>query len=213
MIRMPAILLPLLPLLFLICCSVDVESRADIVDQEQLVGSTSFASDGGFFNVQSFQQAANNITGASVSVLNVPTGTPITIRLYGTSADTSNPNLALAQGTVVTSSTSATTPQFESVVFTGGPVSVTPGQTLFLAFEKATGPGGTVQGAQGIGGFQGSLSNPYPDGQLFSEGTAFANFDYAFQTFAVDPASVPEPSSLSLFGVWFAILMVTHRRR
>lgn len=206
----------LVSLMSILCvCSSAIELRADIVDQQQLDAATTLsAADGGFYNVQSFQQTNNNITGASVAVRNVPVGTPITIRLYDMFADTSNPVLALAQGTVTTT-TSSLTPQFETVSFAGGPISVTSGQTMYLVFEKATGAGNTVQGAQGSGGFQGTTTNLYPNGQLFAEGNgsgALANFDYAFETFAVDPNEVPEPSSVVIVGLGLA-LVATRRRR
>ena len=127
-------------------------------------------------------------------------------------ADTSNPALATAQGSVVTTS-SSTVPQFESVSFAGGPVSVVPGQTLFLSFEKATGPGSTVQGQAGLGGFSGTLTDTYANGQVFSSGNSFSGFDFAFQTFAADPNAVPEPSSMVIFGLGLAIVTTVRRRR
>lgn len=195
----------LLILTFVVASSAS-NSFADIVDQQQLnAPQTLGAFDGQFHNIQSFQQSYNHITGASVAIRNVPIGTTITIRLYDFFGDISDPTKAIGIGSVVTTSTSSTQSQFEQVSFIGGagqpisPIPVSSSQTLYLAFSKSTG--------NNLGGFQGSLSNPYGNGQVYSNGNSFPNFDFGFQTFAV-----PEPSSGSIVAVGLVFAALRRRR-
>lgn len=173
--------------------------RADmVVDQSQLDGSILLQYMDFPNLIQSFQQDADNITGASVLIHpGIGSGTAdVTIGLYD-----DLPNMGgnlLAEGTVGDVSAG----EFAMVDF-GGPVSVNPGETLFLLFS----------GTNSTLGFSGAQTettppyDPYPEGIAYGTNSSnvflsFPSLDYAFETFAegtIQP--VPEPSTLALLGI------------
>ena len=185
-----------------------------VTDQSQLTGTNELGTSNlGFDNVQSFQQTNNNITGASVGITGVPTNAFITIRLFDTFGDVSDPSRSIASGTAASPGSG-----FVSVEFDSGPIFITPGDTYFLTFEKSLSDTGfPVVNPNVPGAFLGSTANPYADGRLFSRQTdfndsTFQNFDFAFQTFADSTAvAVPEPSTAMFLSI--GLLGATFRRR
>lgn len=168
---------------------VALPARADVVDQSQLSDTIFMAGFGQTDLAQSFQQAAANISGASVKLrAGIGTGTgDITIALYD-----KLPNQAgvlLASGTAVGVSAG----QFATVSWS--PVVDIPNTTYYLVFTS-------TNSTLGLGG---DINNPYPRGQVFANAGfgSFPNFDYTFQTFA-STAAVPEPSVLTLMGLGLA---------
>lgn len=165
---------------------------ATFVDQNQSDASTYIAAFSQTNLAQSFQQASNNIAGASIFLQpRVGSIGDITISLWDA--------LPNAGGKKLTSGTALGQQSGSWADIFWKPVSVTPNTNLFLVFES-TSP------ALGIAG---SVSNPYSRGQTYANPgyQSFSQFDYAFRTFADDSfkaASVPEPAStlgLLAFGV------------
>ena len=195
--------LPVAVAMFFAICHLGA-GAAIVVDQQQLDAFAAHGPDNGSFqNVQSFVPSVNNIVGASVAIQNVTVGSTITIRIFDMFGDVSNPTLAIASGSVVTTSNAGTISQFETVDF-GSTLAITPSQTYYLSFEKSIGSGGAFMGADG---------DSYVPGQLFSGGTGF-DLDFAFQTFTDNSVSaVPEPSSILVLGFVGACAVTRRRRR
>jgi hypothetical protein len=167
-----------------------------VVDQSQLSGpypmSTfplSSFTEPYYYIAQSFQQSANNITGASVLTGYVSGyndgSADVTISLFDTLPDAGG-NL-LASGTVV----SVQAGNWAEVSWPE--VAVTPNTTYYLVFSDANETGDAF-------GLAGDIGNPYPRGQVYVN-DAFddsnSDYDYAFKTFS----TVPEPSTIILLGI------------
>jgi hypothetical protein len=167
-------------------------ATADVIDQNQPLAESGMSSlDDSNVSAQSFQQAANNISGAGVFIDLGNGGHTdlITIALWTTLPD--------GNGVMLTSASAVATEGSWVDVF-WNPVSVTPGTTYFLDFS-----GDSVLVASG------SVNDPYANGQVYAGPSylSFPTFDFAFRTYSSD---VPAPSVLGVLGV---LGLTTGRRR
>jgi MYXO-CTERM domain-containing protein len=163
---------------------------AGVIDQNQTDGSVYMAAFSQLDLAQSFQQSANNITGAGI-LLQAGVGSVdnVVISLW-----TTLPNgggSMLAQGF-------ASGMEGEWVDVFWGEVAIDSGTTYYLDFSGNS----TL-------GIAGSVNNPYAGGEVYANPgyVQFADFDYAFRTYA----AVPTPGALGLLG--FAGIAATRRRR
>ena len=187
-------------------------SGAIVVDQEQLQGPSELSVLNNQVAVQSFQQSAGNITGASVIVGPTPIGS-VTIELYDDLDDVGNVAERLAVGTLTADPAVGFASSFVAVDF-GGAVFITPSSTLFLRFSKTSLPE-----SSNVGSFQGIINSvdQYTLGEAFINGMpaiSNSNADFAFQTFTdtTAVAAVPEPSS-GIFMVASGMFVACRRRR
>jgi len=178
-------------LALLVTAGVAQVAVADFIDQNQTDGSVYMAAFSQTDLAQSFQQSANNISGAGILLqADVGTTDTVTISLWTTLPNGGGTMLASA-------SASGTAGEWVDVFW--DTVSISAGTTYFLDFSGNS----TL-------GIAGSLSNPYAGGQVFANAGygPFPDFDYAFRTYYKD---VPAPSALALLGL--GGLVATRRRR
>lgn len=168
----------------------------NVTDQESSERNNLIATFGQSGLAQSFKQMAENVSGAGIYLLlaSPEESANVTIELW--SKLPNQGGSLLAGGSAL-----GLGPGWVDVFWT--PVTVTPGDTYFLVFS---GPSAL--------GLAGSTLNPYPNGQTFATSgyAGFANFDYAFRTFA---AAVPEPSTWAsmMGGLGLLALLAAARRR
>jgi hypothetical protein len=175
----------------LLAAALTPSLRADVVDQQQLVDAARVASGAGI--AQAFVPSGNNVSGASVETDKHVAGSGnVTISLWDALPNQSGANML---ATVMVPNV----PQGQWVNVSWSPVTVTPGNTYFLAFSST----------YAFEGFAGSSGNTYPSLAYANNYTALPNNDFAFKTLT----QVPEPGTLALFGLGGLALWSLARRR
>lgn len=163
---------------------------ADVIDQNQPDGSVYMAAFSQTDLAQSFQtQSAPNITGAGILLQSgIGSVDTVIIELWTTLPNGGGQMLA-------SGSAQGTAGEWVDVFWNG--VNIAPNTTYYLHF--------TGNSTLGIAG---SVSNPYPFGQVYANAgfQSFPDFDYAFRTW-----TIPTPGALSVLGI--AGLAATRRRR
>lgn len=188
---------------FLLINMVGIASATTIIDQSQWQISAYYMSN---FNqgdlAQSFQQTSDNIVGAGIYL------TPYH-SYYGFAAETDTITIqlkdALVDGNILASGSSLGTLGDWVDVF-WDEVSISADTTYYLIFSSASNNSGIA----------GTTFDSYQDGQLYA-GTGFGSFpdyDYTFRTYADDGSNtVPEPTTMLLFGVGLLGLAGVNRRK
>jgi hypothetical protein len=176
-------------------------NAAQILDQNQAASNTNMAGFNQGDLAQSFQQTANNISGAGVTLYNF-TGQSdqITISLWDALPNQSGA-VQLATATAV-----ATSSLFD--VYWSTPVATTLGNTYFLEFSS---------GSSSLS-ISGDTGNPYSFGQVYANSgfESFSSFDYTFRTFSDDTfgvSAVPEPAEWALLLAGLGVVNLVAKRR
>ena len=172
---------------------------ANVIDQN---ASTNNAYMAGFQQTglaQSFQQTANNVSGAGIFLQGgVGSTDTVTISLW-----TALPNV-LGATQLATASGTGTAGSWFDVFWS--PVSVATATTYYLVFTGNTSLG-----------ISGDTNNGYAFGDTFANSgfSSFPGFDYTFRTYADDQFSavVPEPASWAMLIAGFGLVGAVARRR
>ncbi len=163
--------------------SVGGATAAPVLDQSQPSAMTYMAAFAQTDLAQSFQQAHSNVAGAGILLqAGVGSSDLVTIALWDALPNDGGTLLASGSGT-------GTAGSWFDVFWS--PVTVTPGDTLFLVFTSG----------QNTLGIAGDVYNPYPDGMTYANSGygAFDAFDYTFRTYYEDAvAAIPAPAALLL---------------
>jgi hypothetical protein len=152
-----------------------LSASADLIDQDQPDGSVYMAGFSQGDLAQSFQQTNSNISGAGILLQDaIGTSDNVTISLWDA--------LPNAGGNMlISASATGTAGQWVDVYW--GYYAISPATTYYLVFD------GNVSL-----GIAGSLSNPYPFGNVFANPgfDAWPDFDYAFRTYYLDDTATGE---------------------
>jgi hypothetical protein len=168
---------------------------ADTIDQDASTNNAFMASFSQHDLAQSFQQAADNVSGAGVFLQAGQGNTgAVTISLYDKLP--TNGGALLAQG-----SGTGTQGSWFDVLW--APVSVVANTTYFLVF--------TGDAALGLAG---DTNNGYARGNVFANNgfSSFNTYDYTFRTYN-DVGAVPEPETYALMLAGLAGIAALARRR
>lgn len=187
--------------LSLLCSSA---IAAPILDQNQPLASGGYSYISSLYAEQSFQQTANNISGAGVFLANGFGGgldNDVTISLWT--------GLPSSNGTQLTFGTATASTNNTWLDVFWDPVAITAGATYYLGINSATANGQYVV-AYGDG-------NPYPTGVASFNGSILGpNYDLTFRTYSDTglTAAVPEPSTWAMLILGFAgVGFMAYRRK
>ena len=179
-------------------CSMAVLAAAPLagatplINQEANVHAVNMANFSQRDLAQSFQQSAPTIAGAGIFLVpDMGRTDTVTISLWN--------NLPNAAGTMLAqASVAGTAGQWADVFWS--PVAIAANTTYYLVF-----------GGNNTLAIAGDTNNGYGLGQVYANTgyQSFANFDYAFRTFA---APVPEPTTVYLLLAGLSVLLLARRQ-